>query len=384
VRNRGFAVRLTPGQLVAIDVAVALVVLVRTVIYAFRAGGLPPWLGVTVGCVAACAIALRRWRPLWMLAAVTLGASAAMLLGDRAVGTADGLLFAVALVLYTVAATRPAGAAGIVLVAVAVPLLSAALVTSAGDAVPLAGQGTFGAVYVAVVILAAWSIGLAAHATRQYRQGLRDQAAQHARATADAERMRIARELHDVVAHAMSVIAVQAGVGRYVIHEQPVEAEKSLAAIETTSRAALADLRRLVGVLRDGRPGDLLPTPGIADLPELADQVEQAGLAVELTVRDVPARLPAGLDLVAFRVVQEALTNVMKHADTARSRVLVCCADDTLRIEVTDDGAGLRGGGFGDGHGLVGMRERVVLYGGEFEAGPLPQRGFRVAARLPV
>jgi signal transduction histidine kinase len=384
VENRGFVVRLTPTQLVVTDVVVALAVLVRTIAYAVAPGTvLPPWLDIVLVCTAAGAIALRRWRPLWALAAVTLAASVTMALGDRVVGTADGQLFAVALVLYTVAASLSARTAWIALVATAVPLLSATLVASSGAAEPVAGRGTFGVAYVAAAILAGWSLGLAVHATRQYRQGLRDQAERRVQAAADVERMRIARELHDVVAHAMSVIAVQAGVGRYVIHDQPAEAEKSLAAIETTSRTALADLRRLLSVLRDGRPGDLLPTPGIADLPRLAEQVGRAGLTVDLTVRDVPARMPAGLDLVAYRVVQEALTNVMKHAATDHGRVLVCFADDVLWVEVTDDGRGPAAGS-GDGHGLIGMRERVALYGGEFEAGPLPQRGFRVAARLPV
>jgi signal transduction histidine kinase len=198
------------------------------------------------------------------------------------------------------------------------------------------------------------------------------------------ERLQIARELHDVVAHSMSMVAVQAGVGRYVIERDPAEAASALAAIETTSRTALREMRQLLGILRDGEPGEMLAAPGLEDIPDLA---RRAGLHVDVAVRGTPRRLPTGMDLAAFRIVQEALTNVVKHSGTDRGRVEVTYSADAVAVEVTDEGAGVAPGSPGDvgrGHGLTGMRERVALYGGEFSAGPLPGRGYRVSARLPT
>jgi signal transduction histidine kinase len=204
------------------------------------------------------------------------------------------------------------------------------------------------------------------------------------------ERLRLARELHDVVAHAMSVIAVQSGVGAHVANTQPKEAAKALAAIEATSRAALTELRRLLGVLRqaDGPRGDLAPVPGLADLEGLLAEVAKAGLAVKLRVNGTRPPLPAGVELSAYRIVQEALTNVVKHAGPARAQVVVGYRDQDVTVEVTDDGRGavtsVSDGRAGTGHGLIGMRERVQAFGGDFQAGPRPGGGFRVAARLPL
>jgi signal transduction histidine kinase len=188
----------------------------------------------------------------------------------------------------------------------------------------------------------------------------------------------------------MSVIAVQSGVGAHVADTQPQEAAKALAAIEVTSRAALEELRRLLGVLRrDSEPqGDLTPVPGLADLDGLLAEVAKAGLAVRLRVQGTPSQLPAGVDLSAYRIVQEALTNVVKHAGPARAQVVVGYRDHDVTVEVTDDGRGV-GASTGDGqatvgHGLIGMRERVAAFGGDLEVGPRPDGGFRVAARLPL
>jgi signal transduction histidine kinase len=206
------------------------------------------------------------------------------------------------------------------------------------------------------------------------------------------ERLRIARELHDVVAHSMSVIAVQSGVGNHVIDTQPEQARAALAAIETTSRAALVEMRRLLGVLRTdgGDPAaDLAPAPGLADLPDLVEQVRSAGIATTLTVTGETAAVGPGVDLSAYRIVQEALTNVIKHGGSSAD-VLVENSPDGLRVQVTDRPApgAVRppvdaGGSAEHGHGLVGMRERVTVYGGTFEAGPMPGGGFRVVAQLP-
>ena len=178
----------------------------------------------------------------------------------------------------------------------------------------------------------------------------------------------------------MSVVAVQAGVGRWVIDQDPAEAAKALDAIETTSRATLREMRQLLGMLRDGTPGEMLSAPGLGDIADLA---ERSGLRIDLAVRGMPSELPAGMDLAAFRIVQEALTNVVKHSGTDHGRVLVTYSAEGVAIEVTDDGVGSPGAA-SDGHGLIGMRERVALYGGEFSAGPLPGRGYRISARLPI
>jgi signal transduction histidine kinase len=209
-----------------------------------------------------------------------------------------------------------------------------------------------------------------------------------------AERLRIARELHDVVAHSMSVIAVQSGVGNHVIDSQPAEAKRALAAIETTSRAALVEMRRLLGVLRpDGDdPSALTPTPGLADLPDLVGQVSGAGVHVKLAVLGDRRPLAPGVDLSAYRIVQEALTNVIKHGGAAAD-VTLAYGPREVSVEVVNSAGGRPGGPAGrpawpgalvDGHGLVGMRERVAVFGGEFAAGRLPGGGFRVAARLPA
>ena len=188
----------------------------------------------------------------------------------------------------------------------------------------------------------------------------------------------------------MSVIAVQSGVGAHVASSQPEEAAKALAAIEVTSRAALIELRRLLGVLRqEGEPqGDLAPVPGLADLDSLLAEVAKAGLGVRLRVKGTPWQLPAGVDLSAYRIVQEALTNVVKHAGEARAQVTIGYGDQEITVEVTDDGLGVTvpagDGRVRVGHGLIGMRERVQVFGGDLEAGPQPGGGFRVAARLPL
>jgi signal transduction histidine kinase len=200
------------------------------------------------------------------------------------------------------------------------------------------------------------------------------------------ERLRIARELHDVVAHSMSVIAVQAGVGHHVLDSQPEEARRALAAIETTSRAALTEMRRLLGVLRqEGQPrAELSPAPGLADLPQLLAQVRQAGLEVTPTVTGDPVDAAAPVGLTAYRIVQEALTNVIKHGGP-RATVSIHYCPDEVRLEICDDGRSHPDPQPRDeGHGLIGMRERVAVFGGRLSAGSQPGGGFRVTAQLPM
>jgi signal transduction histidine kinase len=212
---------------------------------------------------------------------------------------------------------------------------------------------------------------------------LADIAEEHAALAATRERMRIAQELHDVVAHSMGVIAVQAGVGAHVIDTDPAEAKKSLDAISTTSRATLTEIRRLLGVLRSDGDTDYQPAPGLDDLAHLVTDLDGAGLAVDVQIVGTRHDLPPGVDLTAYRIVQEALTNVLKHAGPASATVTVGYEPDAVRLEVVDDGRGVNGRSSGSGHGLVGMRERVAVYGGTLETGPRTGGGFRVAARLP-
>jgi signal transduction histidine kinase len=202
------------------------------------------------------------------------------------------------------------------------------------------------------------------------------------RAVAD-ERLRIAQELHDVVAHSMGVIAVQAGVGEHVIDTDPSEAKRALAAIATTSRSTLTEIRRLLGVLRDNEGAEHAPAPGLGDLPRLVNDLATAGLHVDVRVTDGALDLPPGVDLTAYRIVQEGLTNVLKHAGPATACVDIRSDEGVLDIEITDDGRGVNGRAAAGGHGLLGMRERVAVYGGTLATGPRPGGGYRVAAEIP-
>ncbi len=211
----------------------------------------------------------------------------------------------------------------------------------------------------------------------------REQEEERARAIAD-ERLHIAQELHDVVAHSMSVIAVQAGVGMHVADTDAAEAKKALENISMTSRSTLAELRRLLGVLRDdGSGAAYAPAPGLGDLDKLARELSDAGVPVEIEVEGSIKDVPPGVDFTGYRIVQEALTNVLKHAGPSTARVAVQHRPGALHIEVSDDGRGVNGRSTGTGHGLLGMRERVAVYGGTLDAGPVAGGGFRVAADLP-
>jgi signal transduction histidine kinase len=241
-----------------------------------------------------------------------------------------------------------------------------------------------------VLFAAAYLFGTAMRNRRLYSEQLEERAnalekerAEEAKRAVAEERLRIAQELHDVVAHSMGVIAVQAGVGAHVIDTEPDEAKKSLNAISQTSRSALAEIRRLLGVLREDEDASYEPAPGLADLDRLVRDVRDAGLEVEVREEGVHTELPPGVDFTAYRIVQEALTNVLKHAGRARASVVVGYEEMALRLEILDDGRGVNGHAAPGGHGLMGMRERVVVYGGSFEAGPRTGGGFRVAVRLP-
>ena len=199
------------------------------------------------------------------------------------------------------------------------------------------------------------------------------------------ERRRIARELHDVIAHSVTLMTVQAGAARLLLAEDPMRAREPVLSVEETGRHALSELRRLLGVLHLGESeASLAPQPGLARLDDLLAQTRRAGLPVELAVSGEPRLLPPGVDLTAYRIVQEALTNARKHAGPARAHVSLRYEIEALEIGVTNDGRRAANRDNGVGHGLVGMRERVALYEGTFEARPRAQGGYAVRARLPV
>jgi signal transduction histidine kinase len=198
------------------------------------------------------------------------------------------------------------------------------------------------------------------------------------------ERARIARELHDVIAHHVSMIVLQAGAERRVLDGANTSTREVLETVERTGRSALTEMRRLLGMLRGDANEPLTPQPGLADVPILVDQLREAGLRVELHVEGEPLELPVGIELSAYRIVQEALTNALKHAAEASATVAVRYGVDSLELEIVDDGAGTSMPVASGGHGLVGMRERVALYGGRLDAGRRPGGGFAVRVLLPI
>jgi signal transduction histidine kinase len=245
--------------------------------------------------------------------------------------------------------------------------------------------------FIGLFISVAWATGYllsrrAAHAREMLERATqmkRDAAAAAERAVIE-ERQRIARELHDVIAHSVSVMTVQAGAVRRRLATDQDQEREALEAVEATGRQALTEMRRLVGLLREqGAMPEFSPQPGLGTIDSLLDGVRAAGLPVELEVDGAPHELPPGVDLAAYRVVQEALTNALKYAGPAHAWVTVSWGDDELRLEVANDGR-TDGDGSTGGHGLDGMRERVSLYGGEIVSGPRDGGGYVVRARLPL
>jgi signal transduction histidine kinase len=260
-------------------------------------------------------------------------------------------------------------------------VMTAVLATSLGPGATLKQAVGFGVVEGVVMLLVRRVIG-DRDRRAQIAERERDVAAREAVVE---ERARIARELHDVIAHHVSMIVLQAGAERRVLDDSNASTREVLESVEQIGRGALTEMRRLLGMLRGDAHEPLSPQPGLDDVPTLVGQLREAGLPVELKVEGERRELPVGIELSAYRIVQEALTNTLKYAGTARACVRVGFEPGALELEVADDGDGdaaVTPGG--SGHGLMGMSERVALFGGVFEAGPRPEGGYRVRARLPL
>jgi signal transduction histidine kinase len=343
----------------------------------------PAWLVAVLPLLLGAPLILRRRAPVLMWLMIWVGLALLCLLAENSVRglTFTFVLFAAAYALGAHASLRWA-IAGLVITAPVMAVIShrgeLGLTFSAGE------QGGHTAVVLSTLqVVAFWLAGVFVHARRESNSLAARSAAlqrQAEQATA-AERARIARELHDIVAHHLSVIVLQAAGAR--VSGKPAEA---LEKIENSGRQALAETRRLLGVLRDpGEQTGFAPQPGIGELDALAASVRAAGLPVRLVIDGDPAALPAAVDVSVYRIVQEALTNVLKHAGPTRADVTIGCSADTVSIEITDNGAAEPGQPISaGGHGLAGMRERAAVFGGELAAGPRPGGGFAVRVRLPL
>ncbi|TQE34010.1 sensor histidine kinase [Streptomyces ipomoeae] len=350
---------------------------------------------VTITSLLCLVIALRRRMPEKMLVLATV-AGVAQLVLDVPRMPAD---FAMLVIIYTVAANGARWASRFAL-AGALCASSLAQMRWSEDR-----AGTVGNVALAVVLtvpfVLAWVLGDSLRTRRAYFAQLEERAARlerereaQAKVAVAAERARIARELHDVVAHNVSVMVVQADGAAYVLDAAPDQAKKALETISSTGRQALAEMRRLLGVLRTGEHqegGEYVPQPDVEQIDDLVEQCRTAGLPVDFKVEGTPRPLPSGVELTAYRIVQEALTNTRKHGGpNAGASVRLVYFDDGLGLLVEDDGKGAphelyeEGGADGRGHGLIGMRERVGMVGGTLDAGPRPGGGFRISALLPL
>ncbi|GAA1428147.1 sensor histidine kinase [Streptomyces thermospinosisporus] len=340
-------------------------------------------------------VALRRRMPerMLILAAAT---GVLQLVADVATLPAN---FAMLVIVYTVAATGARWASRFALTAglCAAPL---AQLRWPDENASTAGNIAM-AIFQTVPFALAWVLGDSIRTRRAYFAQLEERAARlekereaQAKVAVAAERARIARELHDVVAHNVSVMVVQADGAAYVLDTAPDQAKKALETISSTGRQALAEMRRLLGVLRTGEhqeTGEYVPQPDVQQIEELVEQCREAGLPVDFKIEGTPRPLPSGVELTAYRIVQEALTNTRKHGGpNAGASVRLVYFDDGLGLLVEDDGKGAphelyeEGGLDGQGHGLIGMRERVGMVGGTLDAGPRPGGGFRISALLPL
>lgn len=342
-----------------------------------------PWFGAPAAGIMVLALAARRSWPfaapalVWVLAA--------------ALSFVDGRL-----VVFTVSASLAGLVASFLLgnLADAMKARAGLLLVLGGAAMVVYNapdDGPASYVFMPALFALAWVGGLALQQRAARAEAAESRAALLARDREEAtrsaiaeERTRIARELHDVLGHSVSVMTIQASAVRRMLTPEQEREREALLAVEQTGREALAEMRRLVGILRLGEDGpDLEPQPGLGQVPKLVEQTRELGLAVDLRVEGEPVPLPPGIDLTAYRLVQEGLTNARKHAHASHTEVTVRYQGDGLEVEVCDDGRGPSGTAAG-GQGLIGMRERVSIFGGEFEAGPRREGGYRLRARLPV
>jgi signal transduction histidine kinase len=399
---RPLAERLSARQWVLIDIVAAVLV------YAASAGQIavggptaasgPGWTAArSVAVAAACAsIPFRRRFPTAVLAIVSVAVAFINAAGGPpSMGAGGGglLVLAVPLAVYPVVLTSKRRRAVLEIGAAVAAIEVGALVAPGGP--------DWGATLPGLALAAVgWLVAENARTRRAYINAVVERAAERerereerARRASTDERVHIARELHDVVAHAMSIVAIRSGVARMALQTRPQEVGEALGIIEDTSRQALQELRRIVGVLRgaesDTTPAQREPAPGLADLEQLLTQIGEAGVPVRLRVEGEPRRLSPGVDLSAYRIVQEALTNVVRHAAPGTADLTLRYLPAELIIEVIDDG-GTRPRTSKDeqstdstGHGLIGMRERVALYGGNLQAEPTPT-GYHVLARIPT
>jgi signal transduction histidine kinase len=365
-----------------VDVAIAAVVTVAMEIEVWT-DDLHPTGAAAIGFgVLGAALVLWRAAPLLALVIGLTAITAAVAAGVSMRTPVSPLLFYV-LVLYSVGLREelvPA-VAGLV-VTIAMTLASNALATRNGDAF------AWGDVpWIAFIATTPWIVGRAMRTRVRQSEELerRAERLERERLVAVAEeRARIARELHDVIAHSVTVMVVQAGAAEEVLKRDPARALEPLRSVQETGRQALVEMTRLVGLLRDDSEEiGLEPQPGLDEVPALVAQVREAGLPVELRVEGDERPLPPAVELTAYRVVQEALTNALKHAGEAHAEVSLRYRPDALELEVIDDGPGDADGHSG-GHGLAGVRERVTVFDGQFAAGPRPEGGFAVRARLPL
>jgi len=342
-----------------------------------------------VGLLVVQSVALtfrRRW-PMAVYSVVGLGTIAYAWLAYPASVSGIGVLVAI----YTVAAHLPLREA-VVAAAIYVVGMASSLIGFAqgSDATPDILFADFLVNLLALVL--AWTVGVTIRTRRAYVAALEARAEMlereredNARLAGALERGRIAREMHDVVAHNVSVMVVQAAAAERLVETDPARATQAMRDVATTGRQAMTEMRRLLGVLRkEAEPDDMVPQPGVHELRALANTVEDAGMPVELSVQGEERPLPASAALSAYRIVQEALTNSLRHAGPARARVILRYLPDVLEVHVTDNGTGGRQPAESGGHGLIGMRERVALFGGELTAGPRPEGGFAVVARIPT
>jgi signal transduction histidine kinase len=330
--------------------------------------------GIALGIAETLPLLWRRQRPVEVVVAVTAVAVTTAALGPWP------LPFPLGVALYTLAA-RPGGRG-----ARSVGVASIAAMTTA---LAVTGYSQFGDLASRVVFLAAgWLLGDSIRSRRAYILEIEEKAERlererelQGRRAAAEEQARIARELHDVVAHALSVIVVQAAAADDVFEVEPHRVREPIRAIEHAARSALGDLRRVLGILHGG--AEYEPQPGLARLDALVEQVRATGLEIALEVEGAPRPLPAAVDLSAYRIVQEALTNTLKHAGAAHATVRVRYGSQ-LDLEIRDDGSGAANGNGNGGSGLIGMRERVTVLGGSVDTGPRPGGGYRVSARIPI